>query len=226
MNAVFVEVVPIGCGDDVAKRVEEIVCHHLGLARCAACEIHERCVAVDVDVLRTLEFGCVFNAFVEVVPALWNFRTYGDAVLHGGAFRHGVVNVLDHYVVAHCHYGLDVGRLAAIHDVVFSEHVGGGNDHSTELVECRDGKPELVAALHDEHHHVAVAYAELAEIGGGLVALTLYVAKSELVVLSLVVDPQQCVLVGGNACPFIDHVVGKIEVFGNFYVEVLFEVFV
>ena len=226
VQRVLVEVVPVLGRDDVPQRVEKVVGHHLGLAAGAAGEVHERGVVVGVDVLGAVKGGCLVEALVEVVPALRHAGAGRDAHLDRRALGLGRYDVVDDHVVAHGHDGLDGGGVAAIHDVARREQVGSRYGHCAQLVQGGDGPPPLVAAFHDEHHHVAVPYAQLLEEAGGLVAVVLDVGKGELVLEALVVGPQQGFLVGLDARPLVDHVVGKVEILGNLDVKILHEVLV
>ena len=97
--------------------------------------------------------------------------------------------MIHHNIVANGNDGANVGGMGAIDNILLSEQVCGRNHCGTNLVQGGDCPPELVAALHDEHHHVAALDAELCEERGCLVALALHVGKSELVHLATVVGP-------------------------------------
>ena len=106
---------------------------------------------------------------------------------------------------------LDVGSIAAIDNIFLGEQVGGGDDHSTQLVECQDAEPELYAPLEDKHHHVAATNAQLLEVGGRQVTVVLHVGKGVLAVFALVVGPEQGWFVGFFSSPCIHYVVGEVE---------------
>ena len=211
VQTVLVEVVPILCRDDMPQRIAEIVSHHFRLAAGAAGEVHERDVARLVHHLWAHEWRCALDAGVEVAPALWHFRTDGDIVFHRWAVGGCLLDMVEHHIVAHSHDGTDRSRLATIDDIFVSEQVGGRDSHCSEFMECGDGKPELVATLHYQHHHIATAYAQLLEICRGLVALALDVGKRELLNIASLVGPKQGFAVGLNARPFVHHIVGEIE---------------
>ena len=157
MQAFFVEVVPIFGGDDMSQRVAEIVCHHFGFATGAAGEIHQRYVAFFVHHFRANKGGGVLHAGIIVVPAFGHVRAYRDVVLHRGAARRGFANVLKHFFVAHRHYGAYGGGFTPILDVGIGEQMGGGNGYGAQFVKGSDGKPKLITALHNQHHHIAAA---------------------------------------------------------------------
>ena len=105
------------------------------------------------------------------------------------------------------------------------EHVGGRDGHGPYFVQGKHGYPELIAALEDEHHHVATADAELLEIGGGTVALLAEVGKGEADALPLVIGPEQGQLVGLFLGPSVHHIVGEVEVVGHDKFQMLDVVF-
>ena len=90
-----------------------------------------------------------------------------------------------------------------------------------QLVQRQNREPELVAALEDQHHHIALSDAEALEIRGRAVAFALDVGKGEPDFGALVVGPQQRLLAGllGGVC--VHHVVAEIEILRNPYVQVL-----
>ena len=117
--------------------------------------------------------------------------------------------------------GLDPGRIAAVDNVLFGQQVGRRDHHRAQLVQRQNREPELVAALEDQHHHIALSDAEALEIRGRAVAFALDVGKGEPDFGALVVGPQQRLLAGllGGVC--VHHVVAEIEILRNPYVQVL-----
>ena len=94
-----------------------------------------------------------------------------------------------HYFITHSHNSTNIGCMSAVDYVFLGEKMSGRNHRSTNLVQSCNSKPELVSALHDEHHHIAALYAKLQEERSRLVAFALYVGKSELMHLPAVVSP-------------------------------------
>ena len=159
--------------------------------------------------------GCIGYLAMPVVETFGNNRTYGDERLERGTLGHCLLYLAEHILLAYADDGFHAGALVAIDNVVLGQHVCGGYDHGAELVESEHRDPPLVAALEDEHHHVAMSDAELSEIGCGLVALALQVGKRREHLGALVVGPDERHLVGLLLGPDVHHVVGKIEVLGN-----------
>ena len=224
VEAVGLQVVPDVARDDVSQRISEVVGHHLGFARGAAGEVHQRDVVVGVGVFG-LDEGCGgLDALVEVFVAFGHLGTYADQTLHAGRLRHGGGDVVGDDRFARADNHLDVCSVATVDDIFLREQVGGGDDDGAQLVEGHDAEPELVAALQDEHHHVAAADAEALEVAGRHVGIALHVAEAELTVLALVVGPEQGGFVGLLGGPSVDDVVAEVEVLGYIYLQVVNEV--
>ncbi len=221
-----VEVMPAGGGDYVAQRICEIVSHHLRLAGGAGSEVEQRDVAVAVHREFGFEFRCFGYSFVEIVPSFGNYRSGGYEGLYGGTFRHGLLHMGYYGLFAGTHYGFDSGARAAVYYVVGSEQVCSRDGYCSEFMESYHGKPELIAAFEDEHHHVAFAYAEAFEEGRGAVALTLDVGESEALLASVGVGPEKSGPVGFGGCPCIHHIVAEIEIIGNLHLEIAHKVVV
>ena len=225
VQAVLVQVVPEAARDDVSEGVGEVVCHHLGLARGAAGEVHQRDVVVGIGVFGLDEGGGVFEALVEVLVAFGHLGAYADQGLHAGRLGHGGGDVVGDDRLAGADYHLDVCGLAAVDDVLLRQQVGGGDDRRAQLVEGDDAEPEFVAAFQDEHHHVPAADAEALEVGGGAVGLALHVGEGEAAALALVVGPEQGQFVGLFGGPGVYDVIAEVEVFRHTDVQVLDEIF-
>ena len=86
-------------------------------------------------------------------------------------------------------------------------------------------EPKLETAFEDEHHHVAVADAQRLEVGGRFVALAFDVGKGKVDAFAPVVGPEQGLLVGLDAGPFVYDVIPEVEILGYLYLEILHEVF-
>ena len=131
----------------------------------------------------------------------------------------------DDYFVATGYNGLDVGGVAPVDDVFFGEQVGGGDTYGTQFVEGDNREPKFVPPFENEHDHIAVAYSQRLEIGGGFIAFAFDVGKCEINSFTLIVGPKQGFFIGGNARPFVNYVVPEIEAVGNFNFEILHEIF-
>ena len=165
-----------------------------------------------------LDEGCGgLDALVEVFVAFGHLGAYADQTLHAGRLRHGGGDVVGNDQFARADNHLDVCGVATVDDVLLRQQVGGGDDDGAQLVEGHDAEPELVAALQDEHHHVAAADAEALEVAGRHVGIALHVAEAELTVLALVVGPEQGGFVGLLGGPSVHDVVAEVEVVGYVY---------
>ena len=91
---------------------------------------------------------------------------------------------------AGAHYGFDSGARAAVNYVVGCKQMRGRDGYRSEFVEGYHGKPELIAALEDEHHHVAFAYAEAFEERRRAVALALDVGECEALLAAVGIGPR------------------------------------
>ena len=160
----------------------------------------------------------------EAVEPFGHFRAYAYQRLDRGRFRHRLDHVGQYVFVAHTHYRLNSGGIAAVDDIAGSQQMGGGDRHGAYLVESDDREPELHAPAQYEHHHVAAPYAERAEPGCRAVGQILQLGKGVGAFVSLVVGPEQGALVGLLGGPRIYHVVGEIEVFRYLYPEIVDEI--
>ena len=151
--------------------------HHFGLAARAAGEVHQHYVVVGVDVFWAHKLRCLGPLLVPVVEVLRHLGANAHEYLYARALWHGLGNLLQYVVLADAYYGFDVGPGVAVYNVVLGKHVRGRNGHCTYLVEGQHRNPEFIASFEYEHHHVALAYAQLHEVGGGAVALFLDVGK-------------------------------------------------
>ena len=226
VDAVGGQVVPEDARGEVAEGVEVVVGHHLGLSAGAAGEVDEHRVLVGVDVLGADEAGCLGPLLPPVVESLGHGLALlaegvdGHEHLHRGAVGHGGEYLAGDVLVVGADDGLDAGPLVAVYDVVLGEHVGGGYGHGAQLVEGEHAEPPLVVPLEDEHHLVAMAYAEALEVGGGAVGLVFQLREGGSHLLAPLAGPEEGELVGVLLCPRVHHVVGEVEVLGYLEVQV------
>ena len=156
VNGVLAKVVPEYSGSEMSHGIQEVMSHHLGLARCAAGEVHQHGVGVVVLGSRAFEFRCRGNLGMPVVPAarvagitrrLVLRIAYLDQYFHRWAFGHGSLHLAHHVRIIDANYGLHAGSSIAIYDVMFGKHVGGWYYHGRQFVQCQHGNPPFVAAL-------------------------------------------------------------------------------
>ena len=177
VQAVFVQVVPEISGNDVPQRIREVVRHHFGFAGSAAGEVHQRNIVVAVGMLRSCERGGIGNAFVEVLKTFGYLRAYADQLLHTRRVGHGSCDVVGNDAFAGTDNHLDVCGIAAVYNIFLGKQVCGGDNDGSQLMQCDDAEPELIAAFQNEHYHIAVADAETLEIGSRHVRIAFHVGK-------------------------------------------------
>ena len=102
----------------------------------------------------------------------------------------------------------------------------GRNGHGAEFVQRHHGYPEVVAALEHKHHAGAVLHAQGLEEGSGGVGQLFELTEGEAALLTGGVGPEQSLAVGLLGGPGVDHVVGEVEIFGDYEAEILPEVIV
>ena len=173
VDAVFAEVVPIDTSGEMSHGIEEVVSHHLRFATRSTGEVHQHCVVVVVLIRRTHEGGSIVPLLVPVVETIGLLGTDAHKNLERGAIGLRACHLLHYIILAGADDGFHAGAVVAIYYVVGGEHVGCGNCNGTDLVQCKHRQPELIATLEYQHHHVALAYAQLLEISCGTVALLL-----------------------------------------------------
>ena len=161
---------------------------------------------------------------MEVFKSLGYFGAYAHQALYAGRLGHGGGDVVGDDRLAGTYYHLDVGSVATVHDIFLCQQVGGGDNDGAQLVQGHDAEPEFIAAFQNEHHHVAVSDAEALEIAGRHVGVTLHVGKGKLAVFAFIVGPKQGRFVGLFGSPGVYDVVAEVEVLGDIYFQVFFEV--
>ena len=115
--------------------------------------------------LRSCERGGIGNAFVEVLKTFGYLRAYADQLLHTRRVGHGSRDVVGNDAFAGTDNHLDVCGIAAVYNIFLGKQVCGGDNDGSQLMQCDDAEPELIAAFQNEHYHIAVADAEALEIG-------------------------------------------------------------
>ena len=130
---------------------------HLRVARGAAGEEEDRRIVAARGILAALEDVGERRVFgVEAAPALAaavDEQADGGEALGHLRFRGGLA-------VRGADDRLYVAGGEAVGEVVGRELAGRGDDDGADLVAGEDRRPELVVALHDEHHLVPLPDAE------------------------------------------------------------------
>ena len=218
------QVMPEAPRGDMPQRVGEVVSHHLGVARCARGEIHQRDVAVAVGMRRADERCSRLYPLMKVLKAFGHKRTYRHQLLDAWRLRQGIHDVPRDNLLSGAYNHFDVGSAVAVYNVFLCQKVGCRYDHCPYLVEGNDGKPKLIPSFQYEHHHVALADAEALEIGCRHVGISFHVGKGEVDVLCVVVGPAHGLLLRLFLCPCVHNVVSEVEVLGHLYLEVFSEI--
>ncbi len=221
MQVVRTEIVPQRARGYMSERISEVVSHHLRFSGSAGGEIHQHRVAVVVLRFGSLPLPCRGYAVGKTVESLRHLRPHAYQSVDRRRVGHGGLHMREHIAVAHTHYRLYRGGVAAIHYVAGRQQMSGRNRDGADLVESYDRQPELHTPAEYEHHHVAAPYAETAEKRSGAVGQILYLGKRVRPFMPLVVGPEQSALVGLLGGPCVDHIVSEIEVVGYVDTEII-----
>ena len=128
------EVMPVGCGDNVAEGIGEIVSHHFRFARCARREIKQHHVGVLVGHFRADERGCGRYSCVEIEPSFGHIRPGAYKPFHRFASRHGFVDMSGYNRVSGSHDHADVCAVAAVFYILGGEQMCGRDGYGAEFV--------------------------------------------------------------------------------------------
>ena len=224
MDGVLVEIVPIYTRGQMAEGIEVIVCHHLWFACGSRCEVHQQGILVRVYMFRANERSAFVPFLHPVVETFRNIRTDTNQSLYRRTLWHCLFNLLHHVIIAAADDCLHACRIVAVNDVVLGKHVGGRDGYGTQLVETEHGKPPLIVTLQNQHHLIIVTDTETLEVSGSLVALLLQVLVCKTDFFATFTCPKQRHVVWFDLCPFVHHVVGKVEIFWYDKLQMLLEV--
>ena len=224
MDRVLVEIVPIYTRGQMTECIEVIVCHHFWLACGSRCEVHQQGIFVRVYMLRTNKRSTFVPFLHPVVETFRDIRTDTDQGLDGRTLWHSLINLLYHVIIAAADDSLHACCIVAVNDVVLGKHVGSRDGNGAQLVETEHGKPPLIVTLQNQHYLIIVTDAETLEVSGSLVALLFQVLVCETDFLTSFACPKQCHVVWFDLCPFVHHVVGKVEIFWYDKLQMLLEV--
>ena len=224
MDGILVEIVPIYTRGQMTERIEVIVCHHLWLACGSRCKVHQQGIFVRVYMLRTNERSTFVPFLHPVVETFRDIRTDTNQCLDSRTLWHCLINLLYHVIIAAADDSLHACCIVAVNDVVLGKHVGGRDGYSAQLVETEHGKPPLIVTLQNQHHLIIVTDTETLEVSSSLVALLLQVLVCKTDFFATFTCPKQRHVVWLDLCPFVHHVVGKVEIFWYDKLQMLLEV--
>ena len=224
VDGVLVEIVPIYTRGQMTERIEVIVCHHLWLACGSRCEVHQQGILIRVYMFWANKRSTFVPFLHPVVETFWDIRTDTNQCLDSRTLWHCLINLLYHVIIAAADDSLHACCIVAVNDVVLGKHVGGRDGYGAQLVETEHGKPPLIVTLQNQHHLIIVTDAETLEVSSSLVALLLQVLVCKTDFFATFTCPKQCHVVWFDLCPFVHHVIGKVEIFWYDKLQMLLEV--
>ena len=161
VQAVVHAVEPEAGGDDVPQRIALRQGDHLGHARGAGSEVYEQDVVRGA--LRLIGDAQLVAALFRlggVVDKSFPLADGGGAA-HAGHFAHRLQDVAAQLVFVDGYDHLDLRLVHAVHEVLFHQHVRGGDGDGADLGKRHQRRPVFVAALQNDQHRVALADAVL-----------------------------------------------------------------
>ena len=202
---------PIAGGDEMAQGVFEGMNGDLGIAAGAGGKEHQHGIVAAGGVRRTVKVAGEHLVFgVKGLPAFLfavdHHLDHGLAILGDGP-----VGLRRHRAVRRAHHGGHARGLEAIGDILFQQLVGRQDDNGPQFVQGVDDEPELIMALEDQHHLVALFDADGLEIVGGASAFPLDLIEGEAALGLILGDMQESQLVGVLLGDGVHHVEGEIE---------------
>ena len=211
MQAVGINLMPIAGGDEMAQGVFEGMNGDLGIAAGAGGKEHQHGIVAAGGVRRTVKVAGEHLVFgVKGLPAFLfavdHHLDHGLAILGDGP-----VGLRRHRAVRRAHHGGHARGLEAISNVLFQQLVGRQDHDGSQLVQSVDDEPELIMALEDQHHLVALFDADGLEIVGGASAFPLDLIEGEAALGLVLGDMQEGQLVGVLLGDGVHHVEGEIE---------------
>ena len=228
MSAAVVDLLPVFSSDDVSQGQKIVVKDHLGLACRAGREVDDHGIFV---MCCFITCGPVENgrSRIDVVgkrtPALGCFAD-NAADLYCLAVGTCAVDVVDDPLVVCADDHLNVGSIAAVNDIVILELESGGDNDRAELVKTDHGEPYFRTLAEDHEDPVALLDSEALEHVGYAVALFLDVGKGEVLLVAVIVAPDECFTVGLVVSIHVDDVESEVKVLGDLQLEVLLEIFI
>ena len=224
VDGILMEIMPIYTRGQMTEGIEVIVCHHLWLASGSRCEVHQQGILIRVYMFWANKRSTFVPFLHPVVETFRDIRTDTDQSLDSRTLWHCLINLLYHVIIAAADNRLHACCIVAVNDVVLGKHVGGRDGYGAQLVETEHGEPPLIVTLQNEHHLIIVTDAETLEVSSSLVALLLQVLVCKTDFFATFTCPKQRHVVWFDLCPFVHHVVGKVEIFWYDKLQMLLEV--
>lgn len=224
MQTVVHHFLPEARVEDEARRIFEIVLHHLGHAGSARGEIAEH----GIIPRRSGEGGDnVAHLGEALVKTAEPFHRGGeDAFFQGLALGEGVADVLYDVLFRGGDKQLDGGGITTVYDVLCGEQVSGGDDDGAQFATRDVEHPVLPSAVEHTHHVIALFHAGRDEEIDRAVAFPLHIGEGHDLFLAGGVAPHEGALFGGETSVFVHHVVAEIEIFGHRELHVFREIVV
>ncbi len=202
--------------------------HHLGHARGARGKVHQHGVIPAGGLLpggTGERIGELLHLLVQVQPALPLFH-HQDLVFQRGDVRLGGLHLLNDKGVVDADNGADLGGVAPVDDVLFGQLQGAGNQNGPQLVQGCGADPILPPAAQDEHDHAALLHPQAFEEIGGLVGEALDVGEGEILLVALLIAPDQGLFLRLLFGPGVHHVKAEVEVLRHVHFIIGFEILV
>ena len=122
--------------------------------------------------------------------------------------------------------GLYSRIVIAIYDILFGKEVRCRNGHRTNLVQSQHADPKFIAALQDEHYHIALADAKAGKKVCALIGKHPEILKCEAPLLSFHIRPEHGHFIRLFLCQHIHHIIGEIKVFRRVDAKVFLKILI
>ena len=212
MNAVGGDIVPVFGGSQMCEGICMSVHRHLRVAGGAGREIDYHGLIIFRINSFKMRIG-FFHVGHEVVPTV-ALAVDDNSCLYRGTLRQSLIDLLGN--VAGANNRLYCSGVRSVDDIMLLQHECCGDNNRAELVQSKNGEPELIVALEDNHDHVALLDALFAQHICCLVAVIFQVAISEYSLFTRRVAPEERTFVRFGSRDGIDNIISEIEIFRAF----------
>ena len=89
----------------------------------------------------------------------------------------------------------------------------------------KNSEPEFDTSFQDNHNHIAFPDSNWWKETCGPVGYFFQLSKGKRTAFTFVVGPEQCPFIGVGSGPAVNHIIGKVEIFGNDKFVVGFKIF-
>ena len=204
-------IVPILRGDVMTECVFIIVAGNFRIARGSRSEEHKHRVCAAGRLLGPRKVAAEHCVFIfKAVPAL-TLSADKDFYLQVAVACRSSVNVVGRIIVRRADYRLDMGSFEAVFKVVLKKLMGSRDCYCAELMERKNGEPELIVPLENHHNLVALFDAEALEVVCRPCRAVLHVPESEAALGLVLGNMEHCKLVRALCGNSVNNVIGKVE---------------